>query len=174
MLSPEAFFTSGSKELRSPSACVWETRAARCPNGSRRQRSSPHASATGPRPGENEMKLTIIGGAGTRVPLVVVGLVRFHDQLRTDELALWDPNRERQALIARLCDAMAQRYGVPLKIRAAGNAEDAVSGADFIISSIRVGGGSVRIMDERIALEHNVLGQETVGPGGWAMALRSF
>ncbi len=120
------------------------------------------------------MKLTIIGGAGTRVPLVVVGLVRFHDQLRTDELALWDPNRERQALIARLCDAMAQRYGVPLKIRAAGNAEDAVSGADFIISSIRVGGGSVRIMDERIALEHNVLGQETVGPGGWAMALRSF
>lgn len=120
------------------------------------------------------MKLAIIGGAGTRVPLVLVGLLRFHGDLRTDEVVLWDINTDRQNLIDRICAAIIVRHGIPIKVRTGHSVEDTIEGADFIIASVRVGGTHTRVLDERIALEHGVLGQETVGPGGWAMALRTI
>lgn len=120
------------------------------------------------------MKLAIIGGAGARVPLVTVGLLRLRENLRIDELVLWDTNQERQYMISRICAAMIERYGVPIKVRTGRTVEDTLEGADFIIASVRVGGVETRIVDEQIALSHGVLGQETVGPGGWAMALRTI
>jgi 6-phospho-beta-glucosidase len=120
------------------------------------------------------MKVALVGGAGTRVPLVVVGLVRFHEELRTSELALWDPDQRRLALIARLCEAMTKRYQVPLRITPARSSEQALENADFVLASIRVGGSAGRVVDENVAFRHGTLGQETVGAGGWAMALRSI
>jgi len=51
--------------------------------------------------------------------------------------------------------------------------EGAIEGADFVLSSIRVGGIAARARDEKIAIEHGLAGQETTGAGGWAMALRT-
>src|SRR4051812_21134783 len=147
--------------------------------GSRRQRRHSHCRGACPPAQEETVKVALLGGAGVRVPLVVSGLLRSRAELRTDELVLYDLNPDRQRLIARLCDAMVQRDAtqrdaVALEIRTAGTPEDAIEGADFIISSIRSGGAASRVADEQIALSHGVLGQETVGPGGWAMALRSI
>lgn len=120
------------------------------------------------------MKVTILGGAGTRVPLIVLGLLRFHEELPTEEVALWDVNPEREPVVARICWALTQRYQIPLKILPARSAEEALEGAAFVISSIRVGGAASRIADEAVALAHGTFGQETVGAGGWAMALRTI
>ncbi|HEX6879056.1 MAG TPA: hypothetical protein VF135_01725, partial [Terriglobales bacterium] len=120
------------------------------------------------------MKLAMIGGAGARVPLVLVGLLRFHQDLHTDEVVLWDTNNDRQNMVNRICAGMLERYSAPVKVRTGKSLEDTLDGADFIIASIRVGGIQTRVIDERIALSHGVLGQETVGPGGWAMALRTI
>ena len=120
------------------------------------------------------MKVAVLGGAGTRVPLLVLGLLRFHQELRTEEVALWDVNNERGPAIERLCRALTRRYQIPLRIHSARTVEEALEGAEFVICSIRVGGAASRIADETIALSHGVLGQETVGPGGWAMALRTI
>lgn len=120
------------------------------------------------------MKIAVVGGAGTRVPLLVLGLLRFHQELGTREVALWDVNPEKGPMIARICEALIRRYQIPLRVYLAGSVEEAFDGADFVICSIRVGGAAGRIADESIALAHGVLGQETVGPGGWAMALRTI
>jgi len=120
------------------------------------------------------MKIALIGGFGTRVPLVTIGLLRFEQDLHPAELTLWDTNANRQTPIVNLCRALVDRQGSPMRVRAASSAEDAIEGADFILTSIRVGGAHARALDERIALSHGLLGQETVGPGGWAMALRSI
>ena len=50
----------------------------------------------------------------------------------------------------------------------------AAEGADFVLNSIRVGGMAARARDERIAIEHGLAGQETTGPAGAAMALRTL
>ena len=51
--------------------------------------------------------------------------------------------------------------------------DEALRGADFVFSAIRVGGLAGRTRDERVALDLGVLGQETTGPGGLAYALRT-
>ncbi|WP_234101881.1 6-phospho-beta-glucosidase, partial [Streptomyces venezuelae] len=51
--------------------------------------------------------------------------------------------------------------------------DEALRGADFVFSAIRVGGLDGRAADERIALAEGVLGQETVGAGGIAYGLRT-
>ena len=43
-----------------------------------------------------------------------------------------------------------------------------------MLSSLRVGGMAARARDERIAIEEGLAGQETTGPGGVAMALRTL
>ena len=50
----------------------------------------------------------------------------------------------------------------------------AIDGARFVITSIRVGGIEARMHDERAALALGFVGQETVGPGGFAMAVRTI
>ena len=51
--------------------------------------------------------------------------------------------------------------------------ESAVEGSDFVLSSLRIGGMAARARDERIAIDQGLAGQETTGPGGVAMALRT-
>ena len=53
------------------------------------------------------------------------------------------------------------------------DAEEALRDADYIITTIRGDADEGRVFDERTALSHGVLGQETTGAGGFAMALRS-
>ena len=114
------------------------------------------------------MKLSIIGGAGVRVPLLVNGLIGrglpFHD------VALFDPDTTRLAVIARLA---ASRAGTA-RVTTCGAIDECVADADFVVTSIRVGGLAARRHDEAVALRHGLVGQETVGPGGFAMAVRTI
>ena len=64
--------------------------------------------------------------------------------------------------------------GASFDIQVSSNLEDAAKGAAFVLSSIRVGGIAARARDERIAIEHDLAGQETTGPAGVAMALRTI
>ena len=47
-------------------------------------------------------------------------------------------------------------------------------GRDFVVTSIRVGGIGQRATDEATCIAHGVVGQETVGPAGFAMAVRTI
>ena len=120
------------------------------------------------------MKLTVIGGAGVRVPLVTNGLFRADATLAVNELSLFDTDPDRRETIARISEAMARRAGGTLRVSQPPTLEEALDGTSFVVSSIRVGGIPGRVQDERIALEHGVPGQETVGPGGFALALRTI
>ena len=46
--------------------------------------------------------------------------------------------------------------------------------AHSVLSQFRAGGLDARILDEKIPLKHGLIGQETVGPGGFAKALRTI
>ena len=118
-------------------------------------------------------KVTIIGGGGVRTPLLVHGLAKAQESLNAGELVLFDIDEERTAAIARLGREIVRQLGGGFEIRVSSRLEDAAEGADFILNSIRVGGIAGRARDERIAIEHGLAGQETTGPAGTAMALRT-
>ncbi|NUK34163.1 6-phospho-beta-glucosidase [Streptomyces lunaelactis] len=119
------------------------------------------------------MRLTILGGGGFRLPLVYGALLGDHAEGRITHVTLHDLDPGRPAAIARvLAD---QAAGVPdaPKVTVTTNLDEALRGADFVFSAIRVGGLEGRSADERIALAEGVLGQETVGAGGIAYGLRT-
>jgi 6-phospho-beta-glucosidase len=119
-------------------------------------------------------KVTIIGGGGVRTPLVIHGLVQARALLNLGEVALYDVDRERLEIMAALSQETARQLGGTFNITTPDNLAEAVTGASFIIHSIRVGGIAARARDERLAIEHGVAGQETTGVGGLAMALRTI
>lgn len=120
------------------------------------------------------MKIALIGAAGVRTPLLVHGLAGAGESLHIDELAFWDTDAERLQAIARVAEEMAKRSGLRGRLKTFSTAQDAIDGADYIITSIRVGGIDARVKDETIALAHGLVGQETVGAGGFACAMRNL
>jgi len=120
-----------------------------------------------------DRKITLIGGGGVRTPLLVFGINEAADALGCRELVLYDPDAARLGIMAALGNAIVEREGGQLRVRTAATLEDAVEGADFVMNSIRVGGIATRASDELASIKHGYPGQETTGPAGAAMALRT-
>ncbi|MFC9625722.1 6-phospho-beta-glucosidase [Streptomyces sp. NPDC056930] len=119
------------------------------------------------------MKLTILGGGGFRVPLVYGALLADHAEGRVTAVTLYDTDAGRLTAIARVLGEQAANVPDAPAVTATTELDEALSGADFIFSAIRVGGLEGRAADERVALDQGVLGQETVGAGGIAYGLRT-
>jgi 6-phospho-beta-glucosidase len=118
-------------------------------------------------------KIALIGGGGVRTPLVVFGINEACHQLGAEELVLFDLDRDRCRIMADLGNIIVAQEGGSLRVRVASSIEEAVDGAAFVLNSIRAGGIAARAHDERVAIEQGYPGQETTGPGGVAMALRT-
>ncbi|WP_327186051.1 6-phospho-beta-glucosidase [Streptomyces sp. NBC_01334] len=119
------------------------------------------------------MKLTILGGGGFRVPLVYGALLTDRAEGRVTEVVLHDLDDSRLYAVARVLNEQAAVVPDAPRVTATTDLDEALRGADFIFSAIRVGGLEGRAHDERVALAEGVLGQETVGAGGIAYGLRT-
>jgi 6-phospho-beta-glucosidase len=118
-------------------------------------------------------KVTLIGGGGVRTPLVIFGINESAAHLGVDEMVLYDLDHDRANVMCELGRALIAREGGTLNLRVAATLEDAISGAAFVLTAIRVGGIQARAIDERISIDNGYPGQETTGPGGVAMGLRT-
>lgn len=119
------------------------------------------------------MRLTILGGGGFRVPLVYGALLGDRAEGRVTRVVLHDLDAERLSAVTRVLAEQAAGIPDAPEVSATTDLDEALRGADFVFSAIRVGGLQGRADDERVALAEGVLGQETVGAGGIAYGLRT-
>jgi alpha-galactosidase/6-phospho-beta-glucosidase family protein len=119
------------------------------------------------------VKLTILGGGGVRMPGFVRAVLAGRPGTFS-EICLFEPDAGRQATTGRLAVELAGVLGQPGVVTVTGDPVDAFTGADYVFSAIRVGGDQGRVIDEQVALRRGIVGQETTGPGGCAMALRTI
>lgn len=120
-----------------------------------------------------QRKVSIIGGGSVRTPLLIHGLLQAQPLLQIGELRLCDVDAPRAELMSLLGREIAKNLRVEVKVNASRSIKAAVEGCDFVLSSLRIGGMAARARDERIAIDEGLAGQETTGPGGVAMALRT-
>ena len=118
------------------------------------------------------MKLAVLGGGGVRMPAFIRGVLSRPAVF--DEIVLFEPDAARRETIGRLAAELAAPLGQPGVVRVTPDVAEAFTGADFVFSAIRVGGDEARVIDEDVALRRGLVGQETTGPGGCAMALRTI
>jgi 6-phospho-beta-glucosidase len=118
-------------------------------------------------------KVCIIGGGGVRTPLLIHGLLQAQQVLKSSEIVLFDVSHERAEIMVALGREIADKFGVEIRLSTTTLLESAVEGSSFVLSSVRIGGMVARARDERTAIDNGLAGQETTGPGGVAMALRT-
>jgi 6-phospho-beta-glucosidase len=120
------------------------------------------------------LKIAYIGGGSTRGAGTMASFVEQGENFAGSEVVLIDLHAERLELIRGLAERMAAAKGLDLTVTATTDRRAGLDGCDAILTSYRPGGFEARVLDERIPLTHGVIGQETQGPGGFFMALRSI
>ncbi|MBQ6420407.1 MAG: 6-phospho-beta-glucosidase [Clostridia bacterium] len=120
------------------------------------------------------MKLTVIGGGGVRSMFLAKSLAQKAQELDIDKLYFMDTDPEKLRIYGAMAQKVAKLLAPRLLFTCTESAEEALDGADYVITTIRVGGDRLRALDERAALDLGVLGQETTGAAGFSFAMRSI
>jgi 6-phospho-beta-glucosidase len=122
------------------------------------------------------IKIVTIGGGSSYTPELVEGFIKRYDELPIRELWLVDipAGQEKLNIVGSLAKRMIEKAGLPIEVHLTLDRREALKGADFVTTQFRVGLLDARAKDERIPLNHNVIGQETNGPGGLFKGLRTI
>lgn len=120
------------------------------------------------------LKIVIIGAGSTYTPELIDGLVKMRDTLPVKTLVLMDIDARKLTIVGNLCVRMLQAEHMPCDVILTEDLEQAVRGATFVVTQIRVGKLAARIRDEKIPTKYHLLGQETTGIGGFMKAQRTI
>jgi len=120
------------------------------------------------------IKLAYIGGGSTRAPGTMASFIHQGENFNGSEVVLIDLDPERLDLVRTIATKMARARGLDVCVHATTDRRAGLADCDAVLSSYRPGGFPARHLDESIPLKHGVIGQETQGPGGFFMALRSI
>ena len=122
------------------------------------------------------LKLVVIGGGSSYTPELIAGIIRHSAEVPVDRIVLVDiaAGAERMHIVHGLAERMIKAKGAAIAVEETLDRRRALEGADSVFSQIRVGGMKARARDERIPMKYGLLGQETVGAGGFANALRTI
>lgn len=120
------------------------------------------------------MKLSIIGGGSTYTPELIEGLIARHEAINLSDVCLMDIDEARLDVVGTFAQRMVQHAGAPFRVSLTTDRREAITGADFVVTQIRVGQMPARHKDILLGLRHDLIGQETTGVGGFAKALRTI
>ncbi|OCL26540.1 glycosyl hydrolase family 4 [Orenia metallireducens] len=119
------------------------------------------------------IKLTVIGGSGLYTPLLFDAIANYQEEIDFDEICLNGRTASKLEKVARLSQSVIDRSEYDFKVTYTTDRQKALQGAEMVLSQIRVGGMKARAYDEEFPLKYDIIGEETVGPGGFANALRT-
>ncbi|MGZ4443195.1 MAG: family 4 glycosyl hydrolase [Nocardioidaceae bacterium] len=122
----------------------------------------------------SRIKMVYIGAGSTRAPGTIASVVQRHEQFSGSEIALVDPDREHLSVTKQLGDNLAKHLGADVSVTIPPDQRSALEDADIVLASFRPGGFEARVIDETVPLKYDCIGEETQGPGGFFMALRSI
>jgi alpha-galactosidase len=94
--------------------------------------------------------------------------------LRASTIRLMDIDPQRLGLMTHLATKMVRQWGFPTNIESTVDRRTALEGADYVITSIRVGGQAMNRVDLEIPMKYGItqgIG-DTIGPGGVFYGLR--
>jgi len=122
------------------------------------------------------MKIAVIGGGSLYTAELARGFVTRRESLPVQEIALVDvaQGAERMEAVKGLLERMFRRANLATRVTSGFDPDAAIEGSSFVLNQFRVGGLAGRSKDERIPMRYGIPGQETTGPGGFAMGLRSI
>jgi len=120
------------------------------------------------------MKVAVIGGGSSYTPELINGFIERADSFPVSELWLMDVLPERLEIVGGFAQRMVAAKGSPFRVHLTANQQEAIRGASYVTTQLRVGWMQARREDEYLGRRHGLIGQETTGIGGMAKALRTI
>ncbi|HXV42150.1 MAG TPA: 6-phospho-beta-glucosidase [Anaerolineae bacterium] len=120
------------------------------------------------------MKVAVIGGGSTYTPELINGFLERVQSFPLTELWLMDISQERLDVVGYFAQRMVEAKGAPFAVHLTTDQREAIRGASYVTTQLRVGGMPARRADEYLGQRHGLIGQETTGVGGMAKALRTI
>ncbi|HEY0118576.1 MAG TPA: hypothetical protein VGC04_07345 [Cellulomonas sp.] len=120
------------------------------------------------------IKLVYVGGGSSRAAGTMASFLEHGAEFAGSEVVLVDLDPDHLEVVRRIAQRIVEVKGLDVAVRATTDRRAALTDADAVLASFRPGDFAARALDERIPLKHGVIGQETQGPGGFFMALRSL
>ena len=120
------------------------------------------------------LKIAIIGAGSTYTPELIEGLINKKDTLPLKKLFLMDIEDRKLNIVGGLSKRMIEAAGLDCEVALTTSLEEAIDKADFVLAQIRVGKLPARVLDERIPLKYDLIGQETNGIGGFFKGMRTI
>lgn len=120
-------------------------------------------------------RITVVGGGSSSfVPSLLRRLIES-SMLSDVTLMLMDTSAERLEVMAKLAQKVVDGEGSKLQIRSSTDQREALTGADFVICAISVGGMTAWENDMEIPGRHGLIMHvaDSIGPGGIMRALRN-
>ena len=120
-------------------------------------------------------KLAVLGGSSVASPELIAALLPYLRSGRSLHVALHGRDARKLELVGGVCRSIAASApGSGFTLETTTDLEAALSGADYVLNQVRVGGLEARAYDETFPHRWHIPGEETVGPGGAANAFRSL
>jgi len=121
-------------------------------------------------------KITFIGAGSVVFTRDLCNDILLTPALQASTIALMDIDPQRLALARRTVQAIVDRRGLGTKVTATTDQQEAVKGADYVITIFQQGGLTAHSLDIEIPLKYGVdqvIG-DTLGPGGIFRGLRTY
>jgi alpha-galactosidase len=119
-------------------------------------------------------KISIIGGGSSMFTPQLISLFIQSKSLKGSTVSLMDINPHRLELMEILGKQLVEKTGADLKIESTCDRRESLTGADFVITSISVGGFDAWEKDLEIPAKYGIYVPfgDSIGPGGILRAFR--
>lgn len=117
-------------------------------------------------------RITILGGSSVYIPELVQSIIARN--LNVKEIVLFGPGKKKLKLVSDFCQRIIDKSGFPSQVVPASDIHEAVAGAKYLLNHIRVGGMRARMRDEMLPPKYGMVGDETLGAGGFSNAMRTL
>jgi len=117
-------------------------------------------------------RITILGGSSVYVPEFIVSMLAH--RILVKELVLLGKPGEKLDIVSKFCQRLINKNGYDTKVISETDPAAAITGANYIINQVRVGGMKARIRDEKAPTQFDMIGSESIGAGGVINLLRTL
>ena len=117
-------------------------------------------------------RIAILGGSSVYIPELVLSIISHN--LNVKEIALIGRDGPKLKLVARFCQRILDKSGFPSVIVRCTDPAQGVANAKYTLNHIRVGGMPARVRDEKLPPKQGMIGDESLGAGGFANAMRTL
>ena len=124
--------------------------------------------------GNKELKIAIIGAGSTYTPELIEGIINKHQTLPVRKLYLMDIEERKLNIVGGLCKRMVEHAKINCEVILSTDLDESITGDSFVCAQIRVGKLPARVLDEKIPLKYDLIGQETNGIGGFFKGMRTI